>query len=138
MERHYMGIVRYSPDVGYLSSELFNDLGVSQIVRAGSMFYFSGIVAMNENREVQGRDNPAIQVGFVLDILKKLLVSQGLTFKNLVTITIYTPDMDKLYGQMPQLSEAFCKAPPCMNVIGVRNLALPDLILELVATAYSA
>jgi enamine deaminase RidA (YjgF/YER057c/UK114 family) len=130
-----MSIKRSAPDVGYVSPSIFRQLNVSQTVRANNMVYLSGIVAATGNGEAVARGDAAGQVKFVLEILGRLLAREDLSFANLVAVTIYTPDLDAILAQLGTFAQAFAGHPPTFQVIGIKNLASPDYLLELVAVA---
>jgi 2-iminobutanoate/2-iminopropanoate deaminase len=130
-----MSIKRTSPEVGYVSPAVFEQLNVSQTVRVNNTVYFSGIVAATGNVEPVAKADPAGQVKFVLGVLERLLAAEGLTFANLVVATVYTPDMDAILPQLGAFAQRFAGHPPTFQVIGVKNLSSPDYLLELVAVA---
>jgi len=130
-----MAIKRSAPDVGYVSPSIFRQLNVSQTVRANNMVYFSGIVAATGNGEAVAKGDAAGQVRFVLEILKRLLKEEGLSFTNLVVATVYTPDLDAIMKNLGIFAEAFAGNPPTFQAMGVKNLSSPDYLLELVAVA---
>jgi enamine deaminase RidA (YjgF/YER057c/UK114 family) len=130
-----MPIKRSSPDVGYVNPSIFQQLNVSQTVRANGMVYYSGIVAARGNMEVVAKGDAGGQVKFVLGVLGRLLEQEGLSFANLVAVTVYTPDLEPVLAQIGAFAQAFSGHPPTFQVIGVKNLPSPDYLLELVAVA---
>jgi enamine deaminase RidA (YjgF/YER057c/UK114 family) len=130
-----MSIKRSTPEVGYINSSVFQQLNVSQTVRANNMVYFSGIVAATGNGEVVEKGDAAGQVKFVLMVLERLLQAEQLSFANLVAVTVYAPDLEAILGQLGLFAQVFAAHPPTFQAIGVKNLASPEYMLELVAVA---
>ena len=130
-----MTISRSTPEAGYINSEIFKQLNVSQTVRTGNLVFFSGIVAAKGNMEIVGKGDPAAQVKFVLEVLGRLLAAEQLSFGNLVSVTVYTPILGALMQHIGLFVEAFKGHPPCFSAVGVKDLASPDYLLELIATA---
>jgi 2-iminobutanoate/2-iminopropanoate deaminase len=130
-----MSIKRNTPDVGYVKPSVFKQLNVSQTVRANNMVYFSGIVAATGDLEAVAKKDVAGQVKFVFGVLERLLAQEGMTFANLVAVTVYTPELEAILGQLGLFTKAFEGHPPTFQAIGVKNLSSPDFMLELVAVA---
>lgn len=131
-----MTIVRSTPDVGYLSPEAFASLGLSQTVRAGDTCYLSGLVALNSERQVQGPGDAKTQIQFILTMMDRFLKHEGLGFDKLTSVVVYATDLKAVYEHIGLFSEAFRAAPPTMTMLEIKGLAHPDLLLEVVATAY--
>lgn len=130
-----MSIKRSAPDVGYFDPAIYKQFNLSQTVRAGNTVYFSGIVSAGGNMEAVAKGDPGGQVKVVLGILGRLLAEEGMSFANLVSATVYTPEIEAIMAQLAIFAKAFEGHPPAFQMIGVKNLASPDYLLELVAVA---
>jgi 2-iminobutanoate/2-iminopropanoate deaminase len=89
-------ITRNNPDVGYMDESTFALLGFSQVVRAGSTVYYSGIAPFTgapPEFTVIGTGSMEDQALFCLDILERCLESEKQTLDNLVAVTVYATDM---------------------------------------------
>jgi len=128
-------IKRSNPDVGYIDPALYKSINISQTVRANDTVYFSGIVAATGDGEVVAKGDAAGQIQSVLRTLDRLLAEEGMSFANLVSTTVYTTDVDAISAQLALFAKAFEGHPPTMTLIGVKQLASPDYLLELVAVA---
>lgn len=128
-------IIRSSPGVGNFNPEFFADLGMSQIVRAGGLLFMSGIVAADVRGEVPALNDFPGQIRAILNTMAALLATEGLTLANLVSTTIYTPDIVRLRENCRIMTEAFSPHPPTMTWVEVKGLASPDYLLEVVAIA---
>ncbi len=131
-------ITRSNPDVGYMDVSAFEALGFSQVVRADSTVYVSGIAPFKGSPpefEVVGVGSMAEQVTFVLDVLERCLASESLTLANLVAVTVYATDVGALMAAAPLLSGRFSAAPPTSTWVGVTELAHPQQLVEITAVA---
>lgn len=130
-----MTITRKNPDVGYLDDAFLKGAGVSQNVRANGFVHLSGVVSARGEGEVLFPNDTRQQTGQVIAMLGKLLAAEELGFADLVSLTVYTPDMPGLTQCADLFAQAFGEHPPCSTWIGVATLANPDLRLEVSAVA---
>ncbi|BFM09016.1 RidA family protein [Halioxenophilus aromaticivorans] len=98
----------------------------------------AGQVAWNKEGELVGAGDVAAQAKQALANLKEVLKTAGATPADVVRIRTY------IVGHSPALLEPVCGAilefyegaPPAANtLIGVQALALPELLIEIEATA---
>ena len=78
------------------------------------------------------------QVRQSLENLEVVLRESGCGLADVVRLDYYTTDMDSFFPAMmevlvPRLSSAGCR--PASTLLGVSRLALPPLLVEIVATA---
>lgn len=128
-------IERSNPDVGYIAPAIYEDIGVSQVVKAQGLVHYSGIVPAGPDGTCVSPGDAVAQVRWVLEVLRRLLDGDGLSMKHLVSVTVYTTDIERLAAQMGLFSEAFRGAAPASTWIEVRRLADADFLLELVPVA---
>ena len=99
--------------------------------------YCAGQTAMDGEGRPQHAGDMAAQVGLSLDNLVAVLAGAGMTLADLVTLTVYTTDVDLLlehYGVLvARLGGA--GATPATTLLGVTRLAIPTLLVELEGTA---
>ena len=97
----------------------------------------AGQTSVDENgAPLHAGDMPA-QVGKALDNVEAVLAKAGMTLGNVVRMNIYTPDVD---GILPALSAwedrlKAAGAQPACTLLGVARLFIPELLVELEATA---
>ena len=132
-----MTITRSVPDIGYLSPQLFDDLGIVQTVVANGTVYVSGIAPLTDaNGEIDVVSvDFAEQLTYVLDVLERSLHAAGTGRESLVAWTIYTTDMPALAACTPMLKEWVAQHRPTSTWIGCANFIHPRQRLELTATA---
>lgn len=119
----------WSVELGYNQGEI-----VSGHTRT---LYVSGQTAMDGDGRPRHAGDMAAQVALSLDNLEAVLGEAGMTLANLVRLTVYTTDVDRLfehYGVLAARLGAAGAAPPT-TMLGVVRLAVPDLLVELEGTA---
>ncbi|MEL6234258.1 MAG: RidA family protein [Pseudomonadota bacterium] len=114
--------------------------GFSHAARAtgGTLVQFAGQVAWDKEGNLVGGDDVAAQAEQVFANLKTVMAEVGATVEDLMTLRTYvvnhTPD--KLGLIAPAMGAFFGGATPPPNTwIGVQALALPDILIEVEATA---
>jgi len=131
-------ITRNNPDVGYMDESTFALLGFSQVVRADSTVYYSGIAPFTgapPEFTVIGTGSMEEQVLFCLDVLERCLESENQSLDNLVAVTVYATEMPALMATAEIFAKRFGAAPPSSTWVGVTELAHPDQLVEITATA---
>jgi enamine deaminase RidA (YjgF/YER057c/UK114 family) len=90
----------------------------------------------DEGRPVHPDDMGA-QTEQAMDNLETVLREAGATLSDVVRLNIYTTDVDAFFesygGMAGRLAEAGCR--PASTLLGVTRLALPELLVEIEATA---
>ncbi|MDT5126984.1 MAG: hypothetical protein QOH54_2628 [Mycobacterium sp.] len=72
---------------------------------------------------------------FCLDVLERCLESEKQTLDNLVAVTVYATAMPALVATAEIFAKRFGAAPPSSTWVGVTELAHPDQLVEITATA---
>lgn len=101
--------------------------------------FCAGQTAMSRDGKPQHAGDMAGQVALSLANLEAVLGEAGMSLAHLVRLTVYTTDVDLLlehYGVLAGRLGAAGVAPPT-TMLGVSRLAIPDLLVELEATAVS-
>jgi 2-iminobutanoate/2-iminopropanoate deaminase len=133
-----MTISYSSPEVGYIDQTAFKKLGFTQNIWAHDTLYLSGLAPFTGGDPefvVHGVGSMEEQTIFILDILKKLLEAEGLTYANLVALTIYSTSSKEFFEVAPLIAEAFGDTPPSQTLVGVTELAHPEQRIEITAIA---
>jgi 2-iminobutanoate/2-iminopropanoate deaminase len=108
------------------------------VVRADGTVYYSGIAPFTgapPEFTVIGVGSMDEQVLFCLDILDRCLESESQTLENLVAVAVYATDMPALMATAEIFAKRFGAAPPASTWVGVTELAHPDQLVEITATA---
>lgn len=121
-------IKRSAPDIEGLHADLLRENFLSAMVGVGNVFVTSGLV------NFAGGDM-ATQLAGIRRQLGELLATEGMTFANVVATTTYTTDMKALMENGHVLFSAFRDGHPTSSYIGIKELAMPELLVEVVVTA---
>jgi enamine deaminase RidA (YjgF/YER057c/UK114 family) len=133
-----MTISYSSPEVGYLDQTVFKKLGFTQNVWANDTLYLSGIAPFTGGDPefvVHGVGSMKEQTVFILEVLKNLLEAEGLTYANLVALTVYATSAAEFFEVAPLIAEAFGDRAPSQTLVGVTELAHPEQRIEITAIA---
>jgi 2-iminobutanoate/2-iminopropanoate deaminase len=103
--------------------------------RVGDLVILSGQAAIDENGNVVGAGDFDAQAEQVFANLKRVLEAAGSSLDKVVKVNIYLTDM----GNFPKIVELrgryFSRPWPADTIVGVTALALPELLIEIEATA---
>jgi len=120
-----------------------SQFGFTQVVSTtgGKTVHISGQVACDENVQLVGPGDLAAQIEKALDNVRRAIEAVGGTIDDIV----YTRDF--IVNYKPEYFEIINKArndffgdrkPPANTLLGVQSLALPELLIEIEATAVIA
>jgi enamine deaminase RidA (YjgF/YER057c/UK114 family) len=97
----------------------------------------SGQTSVDENANPLHEGDTGAQLNKALDNLEVVLKQAEMTLGNVVRINIYTTDIDGIMSGFgpyeARLQAAGCK--PACTLLGVARLFLPEIMVELEATA---
>jgi enamine deaminase RidA (YjgF/YER057c/UK114 family) len=101
------------------------------------VLYVAGQVARAPDGEVQHAGDMAGQLRLVVDNLEAVLTHGGMTLANVVRLGVFTTDVDLLKEHRAILTERLQAADvsPPQTLLGVARLALPEMLVEIEATA---
>ncbi len=129
MKREAINPVPWSLQFGFNQGEL---------VEGGSRVLFcSGQVSMDDAGRPQHADDMRAQIGLAMDNLQALLAAADMTLANVVRLTIYTTDIDEAFANFDALTGRLDEfgVKPAQTLLGIARLALPQLKIEIEATA---
>lgn len=129
MQRTAVNPWEWSLKLGYNQGEM--------IEGASRQLICAGQTAVDAKGDPQHPGDMRGQIGLVLDNLQAVLAGAGMDLRNVVRLVIYTTDMDEALKHFDLLGARFgpLRCAPPMTLLGVARLALPDLLLEIEATA---
>lgn len=94
----------------------------SQMVGYGNLIYFSGLIALNkEGTAIEGATT-AEQTRRVLEYIGAGLQSQGLSYDDVLSSTVYMQDLNDFAAMNSVYGEYFKKDPPARATIQVARL----------------
>lgn len=124
-------IERTSAVEGYMNSEAWKYGGLSASVAANGTIYFSGISAIGPDLAPVSPGDLGAQVSFCLDILDRALADQGASWSSLVSITVYTTDVEAMNEHYAKFTSRTANHAPCVTTVAVPSLAMPGLMVEI-------
>lgn len=101
-------------------------------VRFDDTLYISGIPPLDAKGRVVSED-PAAQARQVFENMKIVLDAAGATFSDVLKVTVYLTDVNDRTKINPVRQEYFGAARPASTLIGVRELAIPGMKVEIEA-----
>ena len=102
-------------------------------VRFGDLLYISGIPPTDAKGHVVGGDDVAAQARQVFVNLKQVLDAAGASFADILKVTVYLLDVNDRAKINPVRQEFFGNARPASTLIGIRELAIPGMKIEIEA-----
>ena len=104
-------------------------------VRAGDLLFVSGIVPVDERRELVGGDDVVEQARQVFRNMESVLAAAGCTFADVVKVTVFLTDVDDRPLVNPVRQEAFGESRPASTLVEVSALVIPGARIEVEAVA---
>jgi enamine deaminase RidA (YjgF/YER057c/UK114 family) len=107
-----------------------------QVVRAGSLVFIAGQVALDENWQLVGLGDPLAQAEQVWKNLERAAAAAGGAVTDIVKISVFLADIRHAPAEMEVRARYFDQGrwPVCTQV-QVANLGLPELLMEVDAFA---
>jgi reactive intermediate/imine deaminase len=112
-----------------------DSLYFSQAVRVGDLLFIAGQVAINTNGEIVGKNDIIAQTTQIFKNLAAILERAGGTIQNIVELTGFITDAEKIPEVRDMLSTLFPKDFPARTMVVVKALAHENLMLEIRAVA---
>lgn len=117
-----------------------NQFGFSQAIEvssAGRILYCAGQASVDEQGRPAHVGDMRAQINQAFDNLEAVLKAAGFALGDVVRLTYYTTDVDRLLeaydALINRLARAACQ--PSSTLLGVGRLAFPELLVEIEATA---
>ncbi|MFK7995989.1 MAG: RidA family protein [Granulosicoccus sp.] len=119
----------WSLNLGYNQGEIIEG-AKRQLICAGQ-------TSVDAEGQPQHADDMRKQLTLSLDNLEAVLVEADMSLANIVKLTIYATDVDEALQHFDVLGGKLGPAgvSPPMTLLGVTRLAIPDLMIEIEATA---
>jgi 2-iminobutanoate/2-iminopropanoate deaminase len=113
-----------------------DSMGFSAVVQANGMLHLAGVISLDENMEILGQNDIAIQIERIYDIIGQTLAKNGATLENVVNEVMYTTDLAKMMEVIPLRTKRYDGfAYPAVTAVQISALAFPDAMLEVQVTA---
>jgi 2-iminobutanoate/2-iminopropanoate deaminase len=102
-------------------------------VRFGDLLFISGVPPTDASGKVVGGDDVAAQARQVFVNMKAVLDAAGATFADVLKVTVYLLDVNDRAKINPVRKEFFGAAKPASTLIGINELAIPGMKIEIEA-----
>ncbi len=106
--------------------------------QVGATVYLSGLVALDEHGDLVGGDDVYQQSIQIFRNIEQALASVGGSLDDLVRITTYLTDIDRYAEFSRARAETFPAGPPASTALATPALVMPELLVEIEATAVLA
>jgi reactive intermediate/imine deaminase len=94
----------------------------SQMVGYGNLIYFSGLISLNQAGTALEGATIEEQTRRVLDYIGAGLASQGLTYEDVLSSTVYMKDLNEFAAMNAVYATYFKKDPPARATVEVARL----------------
>ena len=116
----------------------FEPFYISQAFRVGDLVVTSGQAALSPEGELVGIGDFDAQAAQTFANLTAVLEAAGSSLDQVIKVTIYLTDMAN-FPKIVELRQRYFSAPyPADTIVEVKSLALPELEIEIEATALVA
>ncbi|HUT50565.1 MAG TPA: RidA family protein [Alphaproteobacteria bacterium] len=104
-------------------------------VRFGDLLFISGCAPIDGDMNLVGGDDVAAQARKTLENIGAILKTAGASFADILKVTVYLLDVDDRHAINPVRQEFFGDAKPASTLIGIKQLAIPGMKIEIEAVA---
>lgn len=112
---------------------IYQSMKFSQAVKAGNFVFVSGQVGVDVTfKAAEGIEN---QTRLAFQNLKRVLEKSGATLGDIVELVTYHRSMKELKGFAKVKNEFIAEDFPAWTAVGVTELVMPELLVEIRATA---
>lgn len=110
-------------------------VGYSRAVKVGNVIEVTGTVAVDENGNVVGKDDPFAQTQFIIQKIEKVLQQAGATLNDVVRTRMFVTNISRWEEYGRAHGAAFAHIKPCTTMVEVSGLISEDYLIEIEATA---
>ena len=110
-------------------------VGYSRAVRVDKTIEITGTVAINEQGETVGMDDPYRQTQYILHKIENILKQLGSNLGDVVRTRMFVTDISRWKEIGRAHGEVFRDIKPCTTMVEVSALIDPKFLIEIEATA---
>ncbi|MBW8684779.1 RidA family protein [Chitinophaga rhizophila] len=114
-----------------LRPELEKTYGYTQAVKVGNILKIGGVISIDDKGMLVGKSDYAQQMSNCYASLERVLKHYGCTFDDVVLENIYTTSIQELQQHAAYRTKIYTKHFPTGSWIGVKELGLPDAMIEI-------
>ena len=104
-------------------------------VRFGDLLFISGLAPVDENLDLVGGDDVAAQTRQLFENMDRILEAAGASFADILKVTVYLTDVNDRQAVNVVRQEFFGDARPASTLIGIAELVVPGMKIEIDAVA---
>ena len=104
-------------------------------VRFGDLLFISGIAPVDENTNLVGGDDVGAQTRRLFENMDRILKTAGASFGDILKVVVYLTDVNDREAVNVVRQEFFGDARPASTLIGVAQLVVPGMKVEIDAVA---
>lgn len=104
-------------------------------VRFGDLLFVSGVAPLDKAGKLVGEGDVVAQARQVFENLKLILTAAGAEFGDILKVTVFLTDVRDRVKVNPVRQQYFGAARPASTLIGVNELAVPGMKIEIEAVA---
>lgn len=138
IEQPRITIEKETPEYFLLRPEVEKAYGYSHAVRIGNIIRVSGAVSMDNEGNPTAIDDMEQQMKNCYSDLEKVLQHYGCTFDDVVVENVFTTNMPRFLEVAAYRSEIYKNQFPTGSWLGVKELALPEFMIEIELEVHKA
>ena len=129
-------VIDETPDLFQLRPEIEKAYGYTHAVRIGNDIKISGALSMDDQGNRTAVGDLEQQMKNCYADLDKILKHYGCTFDDVVVENVFTTNMPKFLEFAAYRNEIYKKQFPTGSWLGVKELALPEFMIEIELEVY--
>jgi len=102
-------------------------------VRFGNLVFISGVAPLDQDGKLVGGDDPVAQTRQVFENLTRILRAANAGFDDVLKVTVYLTDIADRARINPVRQQYFGASRPASTLIGVNELAIAGMKVEIEA-----
>jgi enamine deaminase RidA (YjgF/YER057c/UK114 family) len=102
-------------------------------MRFNDLVFISGLAPFDENDRLVGVDDAAAQARQIFKNMRKVLDAVGADFSDVLKVTVFLTNVEDRTKINPVRQEFFGSSRPASTLLGVKELALPGMKVEIEA-----
>ncbi len=115
---------------------LHRPFGYAHAIQIDKTIYISGQIPLDQEMNVVGKNDIAVQTELAYENLKKVIEEAGGTMTNIVMLNIYCTDIEAFDKETRHLRKKyFGNYYPAVTAVEVKRLYRPDFMIEMEAVA---